>query len=234
MSIEAAGLTELQKQFSVEAPRRMRVLSAQTLNRAATRGRTRLVRIVGDDLNLKSSYIQGQVRIATANSEKLESRLIANKRGIRLAEFDAKQITKAKPLPKGQRREKGSKRPRVNAGISVRIKRGGPRQILPRTFLFKGKNGALIAAIRFPSEGVPDRRGGVRKARGKDVIKVRAGRSRLKQRLAVLGFYGPSVDQVYRRNRPQISEELRDYLATELDRRIAAETLGNQAKGLVR
>ena len=217
MSIQVNGLTELQRQFSAEAPKRMRVLSAQTLNRGAARGSTRLVRIVTDDLNLKPGYVREQISVRKATPDRLQSRLVARKRPILLSNFDARQRTQPLRRRKGEKRVKGERARRSGAGISIRIKRNGPREILPGTFLFKSpKNGALIAAVRVPAGGTAN------------------GRRKRVGRFPVEALYGPSVDQVYRRARPQLASELQEFVRAELDRRIAQETLGNRAKGLVR
>lgn len=217
-NIKVEGLTQLQRQFQVEAPDRMRQLSVQTLNRAARRGQTRLVRYIRDDygLNLKAEKIRDVLTIRQARRDDAipNANLRARKRPLLLSNFDAVQRTKLGVARKGQPRK------RVNDGISIRYFRNGVRQVLPGTFLFRSPfNGALISAVRRPKAG-----GG----------KNRGGHTRRVDRLPVDPQYGRSVDQLYKKFRPTLAAELREYILEELDRRIAKETLGNQARGLVR
>lgn len=218
MTIKVDGLAELQQAFAEGAPRRMRALSQQTLNRGAATGRTRLVRIVTGELNLQAGYVREQISIRPATPDRLEAALIARKRPILLSRFDARPVTKSVSRRVARDGRMVPERKRVSAGISVRIKRGGPREVLPGTFLFRSpKNGALIAAVRVPVGG-----------------RAKSGRQKRVARFPVEALYGPSVDQLYRRHRPQLGRELLQFVSQELDRRIAKETLGKVARGLVR
>lgn len=208
MSVTANGLTELQREFAQRAPERMAKLASQTLNRALPRGRTRLVRVVTGSINLPAAYVREQITLRNATPAKLEAAMSARKRPVQLSRFDARRVLKAGQLSAASRERHHDEQARASAamrpaGVTVKVRKGGARETLPGAFIIRLRSSNSIGVALRAKVG--DKRAG---------------------RKPIDVLYGPSLDQIYRRVRPELQAEMGTYVRDELQRRVAQTVLG--------
>lgn len=141
-AVEIIGARQVAVELEQGLPKKTGVVARQVLNAGARRGRSQMVRITREQLNLPAAYVREQTSVATA-SDRLVASVTARKRSVQLRRFDARQAYSGR-TQSGQRR---------HAGVTVRVKRGGSRETLPGAFLVKLRRGNEGLAIR-------DRRGG--------------------------------------------------------------------------
>ena len=181
----------------------------RAINGVAAKAFTRSRREIRDQVNLSATYIRERMWLQKANSSRQVAVIAARKRPTRLATYGARQRT---------RKDKGTKRPAgrnggklfgvqagagdtlrninqgmVPAGVSVSVKRGGQRQLMPGAFF------------------MPLRAGKVAAVNGMGVfIRTGSGKKDIKH------LYGPSVDQLFRGVIDDISPDVQAELEAEL------------------
>jgi len=167
----------------------------RAINAASDRARVLSSKEIRKQVNFPAAYLQGDksrlkvTQRASANS--LEGIITGRQRPTSLARFASGNL-------KGG--ERGNIRVQVKPGSSVN---------LARAFMMKLKAGAgaidtahnLGLAIRVPKGQKPDK--------AYKPMKVAEG---------IYLLYGPSVDQVFKQVRGEVSAEVSDYLATEFNR----------------
>ena len=183
----------------------------RAINGVAAKNLTRSRREIGTAVHLSATYIRERMSLSKANSSHLSASIKARKRPTRLATYGARQRT---------RKDKGTKRPAgrnggklfgvqagagdtlrninqgmVPAGVSVSVKRGGQRQIMPGAFF------------------MPLRAGKVAAVNGMGVfIRTGSGKKDIKH------LYGPSVDQLFRGVIDDVAPDVQAELEAELIR----------------
>ena len=149
---------------------------------------------VRDEVNLKAGYVNEQLSLVKATEANPVGIIRGKRRGVLLSRFGATQLTrKAKyPARSTGRMEISDSRAKFKAipagkkaaGVSVKVSRNGSRKKMRSAFPLKFSNGSVGVAIRT--------------GKGKGDFKV---------------VYGPSVDQVMRTLKPQLSR----LIETEFD-----------------
>lgn len=93
-----------------EMPAKLRRAIQLALNTVGRRTRTRSWRSIRDEINLKPSYIRGEVNFIPATREQLRVIIYARKRGVTLSQFPHRQLYK-----------RGKNGKRVKAGVRVNV-----------------------------------------------------------------------------------------------------------------
>ena len=162
----------------------------QAINAAAARGRTMSANLIRDQINFPASYLTGKnSRLAVtqkASSANLEAVITGRRRATSLARF----VTSGKV---------------GKAGVSVNVKSGKSTN-MPRAFLMRLRSGTssidtasnLGLAIRVPR--------GTRPSRAYKPVRVDEG---------LYLLYGPSVDQVFKTVREDVTPDVSAFLETE-------------------
>lgn len=100
-------------------------------------------RDITQELNLPASYIREKFLVRRARRASEVAVVAARKRPVRLARFAVEQITVAAPRAKGDKL-RGIPAGRKQAGVTVKVKRGGPRsKPMKSTFLMPLRAGKV-------------------------------------------------------------------------------------------
>ena len=101
------------------------------INKTLTTGRSIVVKRLAAEIELKQRQIRETIAIKKANFSTLEGRLVVTKAKLSLMDF--------KPIPKvpGRNKGKGAK----GGGVSVKTRKGKPREMLKGTFIARMKSG---------------------------------------------------------------------------------------------
>lgn len=165
------------------------------INDSARWGRSQGSKEIRRQVNLKASYVNKHLEVSKKASDKsLAAVISATKRPVLLNRYGAKQLTRK---AKGSARSKGDPlrgipAGRKSAGISVKVKARGSRKKMRGAFFVPLKGSGVM--------GLATRTGPKR-----DDYEV---------------HYGPSVDQVWRSVRDDISPEVEARLAREFQRQL--------------
>lgn len=173
------------------------------LGKVATQAR----RDIGAQINLPQSYIREQQKITKAGPNRPVGYIRMRMRAIRMARFDARQITVAAKQPtraKGDAR-RGIPAGRKAAGVSVRITRAGGRTSRKAGFL------------------LPLRAGKTDGGNGMGVF-VRTG----KGKGAIQHKYGPSPDQLFRRWKTESAPDIQRMLLAAYTSQLRYELRGTR------
>lgn len=147
-------------------------IQARALNKAAEKGRTAAKREIVAQVSLKSSYVLDRLSLRKASKDNQVAVIATTKRGISLANYSPRQLTRAAKRAKGDPL-RGIGEGRKQAGISVSVGIKGRRR-MPGAFM------------------VPRRAGTVSGGNGMGIfIRVGPGSKDIQH------LYGPSVDQVF-------------------------------------
>lgn len=153
-------------------------------------------REIAAQINLPQSYIRDQTRVSMASAKQPVAYVRMRMRAVRMARFDARQLTAAAAGAKGDTR-RGIAPGRKQAGVSVKIGRKGARTSSPKGFLLPLRAGKVAGGNGYGLF--------VRTGAGKDDIKHK---------------YGPSPDQLFRRwkseSAPDIKARLAEAYASQL------------------
>ena len=197
IEIDAKGLQQLSRTLQA-LPEESAKASMRAINYAAKRARTLGGRKIREQVNLKAPYVNEQLKVSRfATLQKPEAVISARHRPVRLARYNARQLTRRGPYAKGDPLRKISAG-RVQAGVSVKVKKGGQTRRMRKAFL------------------VPLRRGKMPGDSSHMGIFIRTG----KDRKAIRHLYGPSVNQVFRSVRDDINPSIRQDLAAEYGRQL--------------
>jgi hypothetical protein len=195
--VQAAG--GLRK--TVEASRRAAYRAANAvLGKVETQAR----RDIAAQVNLPQSYIRDLTRTTKAGPNQPAAYIRMRIRAVRLARFDARQITAVAPRAKGDPR-RGIPPGRKRAGVSVKVGRKGGRKSMRGAFL------------------LPLRAGGSDGGNGMGVF-VRTG----KGPRGIKHLYGPSPDQLFRRWRAEAAPDIRAMLVKAYASQLRYEIKGSR------
>jgi hypothetical protein len=158
-------------------------------------------RYIAGQINLPQSYIRELTRTTKASQNSTAAYIRMRIRAVRLARFDARQLTTPAPRAKGDPR-RGIPAGRKRAGVSVKVGRKGGRKIMRGAFL------------------MPLRAGAIGGANGMGVFVRDAGGLRHR--------YGPSPDQIFRRWRSEAAPDIRAMLAQAYISQLRYELKGSR------
>ncbi|MDX9717242.1 MAG: phage tail protein [Thauera sp.] len=161
----------------------------RAVNSVTSKVVTQSRRDIAAQINLPQSYIRNQTRVTKARPKQPIAYIRMRMRAVRMARFDARQLTTPAQRAKGDpRRVIGAGR--KQAGVSVKIGRRGGRTSSPKGFLIPLRAGKVDGGNGF---GIF-----VRTGKGKDDIKHK---------------YGPSPDQLFRRWKSAVAPDIKAMLA---------------------
>lgn len=169
--------------------RAMALAARRALSRTAVTARKLGAQQISQELNLKRLYIRKKLVISKRpRLRDLEAVISAKKDPVMLSRYGMRQLMRAAPGAKGSP-VRGIPPGRKAAGVSVKVKRRGPRRTM---------RGAFIAplGVRRLDDGSTERILGVA---------VRTGRTPRSFRV----LYGPSVDQAWKSVRRDVLEKVR-------------------------
>jgi hypothetical protein len=171
----------------------------RTVNAVAAKTLTQAKRDIAQQINVTQSYIAEQTTLTHARSGTPVAYIKMRMRAIRLARFDAKQLTAPAKKAKGDPR-RGIPAGRKAAGVSVKIRKQGARTSRKAGFLIPLKNGNGMGVF-------------VRTGRGAKAIKHK---------------YGPSPDQLFARWRAEQMPEIKNLLSTTYASQLRYEISGSR------
>ena len=169
--------------------RALALAARRALSRTATKARMLGAQQISQELNLKRLYIRSKLEISKRPTLRdLEAVIEAKQSPIMLSRYGMRQLMRAAPGAKGSP-IRGIPPGRKAAGVSVKVKRRGPRRTM---------RGAFIAplGVRKLDDGTTERILGVA---------IRTGRTRRSFRV----LYGPSVDQAWKSVRRDVLEKVK-------------------------
>lgn len=161
-------------------------------------------RDIAAQVNLPQSYIRDQTRVTTATSKQPVAYIRMRMRAVRMARFDARQLTVPAARAKGDAR-RGIGAGRKQAGVSVKIGRSGGRTSSTKGFLIPLRAGKVDGGNGFGLF--------VRTGPGKDDIKHK---------------YGPSPDQLFRRWKSEAAPDIKAMLAEAYASQLRYELKGSR------
>lgn len=187
-------------------PEKATQAARMAINDTLKHGRTLAKREIGNQVNLKSGYLDGSSKYGRrldtdpASGDVLRGRITGRREATSLYRFDGRQLYAP-----------GKTVSRKKAGVSVKVDRTTKR--IPRAFIMNLKGGNHGVAIRLPKGETPNR-----KWNGKPLYKNNTGNVYL--------LYGPSVNQVFDDVAEDLQPELTNYFQREFQRQFARLTSG--------
>lgn len=165
----------------------------RAINRTANKTRTAASKAIRQDVRLKASYINENLKVSKkASRNNPEAVITGRKRPTRLGRYGAKQMSRAAKGASGDI-ARSIAAGRKQAGVSVAVKKGGSRKKMRKAFMIPLKGSGAMGVF-------------IRTGRGKKDIKH---------------LYGPSVDQVFRSVRRELKPQIRKNLVAEYERQLA-------------
>lgn len=165
----------------------------RAINRTASKTRTAASKAIRNDVKLKASYVNENLKVTRkASITNPEAVITGRKRPTRLARYGAKQISRVAKQAAGDL-SRGIASGRKQSGVSVAVKKGASRKKMRKAFMIPLKGSGSMGVF-------------VRTGTGKKDIKH---------------LYGPSVDQVFRAVRTDLKPQIRRNLVTEYERQLA-------------
>lgn len=191
LRLTARGLKLLGKLSA--GPTRARAVAQTAINSTLKRSKPKAVRAVRAQVALPRAYVDERMREIPATKDKLEGRLGTPKRGLLLSRFDFTErvLTRRRRRTRKGKGKKGESY-KARAGIRVKVKPSGGKQLMPGAFLIRLRRGKELGT----DVGIAIRRRG---AKGRSNYQVR---------------YGPSLSQVY----AGVKEDLAPGVKTEFER----------------
>lgn len=166
----------------------------RAVNNVLGRVETQARRDIAAQINLPQSYIREQTRTTKAGPDKPAAYIRMRIRAIRMARFDARQITTPAQRAKGDPRRSIAKG-RKAAGVSVKIGRKGGRTSRQRGFLIPLRNAGVQGLFVRTGPGPRD----------------------------IEHKYGPSPDQLFRRWRTTAAPDIARMLFQAYSRQLRYE-----------
>lgn len=169
----------------------------RAVNYAATKARTEARKAISGRYNLKAGYINETLEVKPkASTNRPAAILRARKRPTRLARYGAKQLTAAARGAGGDSL-RGIAPGRKQAGVSVKVRRGGQTRKMRKAFLVPLRNAGVMGAF----------------------IRTGTGKSDIKH------LYGPSVDQAFKwvRDQGALKNNIRANMVREYRRLLGVE-----------
>jgi len=199
IDVQTAGLDKFAERLE-RFPAATSKAAVLAINKTARRARTAASREIRKQVSLTAGYLNKEERLwisRFAKQSNLTAKISARVRPTSLVTFGAKQLSRA-----------GKRKPKVNAGISVKVKRGGSRRKIRQAFFMRLKRGKSQGG----NLGIA-----VRSLEGLNLKKLNAS----PKSAGIHVLYGPSVDQVFNTVRKDISPEISKYLLQEFNRQYA-------------
>lgn len=194
--IDSRALEKLARDLDSSAETVERAL-IDTINEFGAESLERARDLVESELNLSRAYINGKIYFSTrAKPGRIEAIISSDVRPLLLSRFDP--IKHAKP---------GKTKPLVPDGVSVQVKRGGARRHMPGAFTIPLKRGQQKRGGNY---GIAIRPG--------PGVKLSPSAQREASRLGYAVLHGPSVDQVFNTNLPELTPAPDDMFAALLDK----------------
>lgn len=127
------SLDELAEQFNL-TERQVQQIGAASINRTATSVRSRVVKRLAAEINLKQAIIRGNIKIIKANFERLQGRVEVERKPIPLIDFPHTE---------------------TKFGVRVKVRRNAAAELLKSTFIAKMANGheGIFERARVIGEG---------------------------------------------------------------------------------
>lgn len=165
-----------------------------TVNRATDRARTASAKMIREQVNFPARYLSGKDgRLAIVKRANA-----ANLSGVIRGRFEATSLARFA-------KQKDAKQARRRGGVDVTVEPGSSK-FIKNAFILQWKAGAKGLALRLkPGETIRNKRYQVKMWNG----------------LAIL--YGPSVDQVFRTVREEVSPEIEDFMDREFNRLLGVD-----------
>lgn len=193
--------------------------SFRGINRVANKAKNEARRRVLSQVNLTTGYVHDRLAMVPAQAERPHATIVARTRPTRLMTYGGRLVTAHAPRARGDRL-RGIPAGQKAAGVSVQVKRGGPRKLLPGAFLIPLRAGKEKGGNDF---GIFIRPGSAAHVEAKRTPGVRIGKHRWGGG-KLRHLYGPSVDQIFRRMipdlLPQIQEDLDAIIVQEIETEI--------------
>ena len=159
----ATNFADVQRAYrALQVDVRDKAMSA-ALNRTITKGRAEMVRAITAEYAIRASDVRAQLHLRKAARQRLEAELEAfgRRRGRRSRNvilFGAREVKgKGKAVRVRFRGARGwaTRMVRKGGGVSIKIKRGGPRKLIPGAFI--GNQGRTVfirtGTARLPIRG---------------------------------------------------------------------------------
>jgi hypothetical protein len=191
----------------------------RAVNKVAAKVQTQAKRTIVSQVMLTATYVGKRMDLVPATLDKPVAIIKARKRPTRLSTYGAKIVTVAAPGAKGDPLRK-IPAGRKSAGVGVRVSRRGGWKILKGAFLMplrsgreEGGNG--LGVFIHPGAAAEAT---LRRASQRHEIYAGKGTSRGMKHL-----YGPSVDQLFRRIKDEISPTVQADLAEAFQKQLSYE-----------
>lgn len=162
------------------------------------------IRVVASEINLPVSYIRDRFVLRQANASNLVAIISAEIRPIGLERFGASQLTRKALRAKGDPRRRIAAG-RKQAGVSVKVAKGGARKVMP---------GAFMMPMRAGKESGGNGMG----------LFIRTG----KGPQGLVHKYGPSPSQLFRRYRDEKRPDHLKMLAEAFPAQLRYELTGRR------
>lgn len=130
LTIDIHGLDQAET-FIKKLGSSTKAILSTSLNQLATKTKNNAVNDITKELNLTKSFVEPKFIIEESSAKTLIAKIRTAKKGLSLTHFDAT------PLYTGNKR---------SAGVNVKVKRN--RKTMKRAFMFRGKNGSQLTAVR--------------------------------------------------------------------------------------
>lgn len=134
VSIDIHGIDEAEL-FLKKLGATTKTILSHSLNQLAEKTKSNAVNDITKELNLTKSFVEPKFIIEESNAKTLIAKIRTAKKGLSLTHFDAT------PLYVGNKR---------SAGVNVKVKSN--RKTMKRAFMFRGKNGSQLTAVRTGKE----------------------------------------------------------------------------------
>ena len=121
------------------------------INDTARKLRVRGSREIRGQVNLKAAYVNKNLKVSQkASATSLRAVISAKRRPVLLTRYGAKQLTRKAKHPESSKGDplRGIPPGRKAAGVSVRVKKGGPRKKMRGAFFIPLIGGAMGVAVR--------------------------------------------------------------------------------------
>ena len=135
-ALEAGDAREVLFRFAAELPERADRIARQTVNRGITRARTRMQRIIRDEVTLRQGYVLENLRIAPASEARPEAKLSSPGKDVLLARYGIRSQSLARFV---------GKKPAEGIPVDVGTRQG--RKYLRHAFVIV-KNGVELIVTR--------------------------------------------------------------------------------------
>lgn len=165
-----------------------------TVNRATDRARTASAKMIREQVNFPARYLSGK----DGRLQVVKKANRADLSGVIRGRFEATSLARFA-------KQKNAKQARRRGGVDVTVEPGSSK-FIPNAFIIQWKAGARGLALRL-----------------KEGESIRNKRYQVKMWNGLAILYGPSVDQVFRTVREDVSPEIEDFMDREFNRLLGVD-----------